>query len=149
MLFVPSKSAVSASPGPLEVLQSNPTGIPWGLPSPFAGSPVWEAWCGAQNIHNSQKTSFVLLFSNLWVTHLVRMRFYFILIVPILLCCSGFSFVFGHGVLFSGGFQCPPVDGCSTASFDFNDFTGGDDHMSFYSTILIWSPKGVLFITSF
>ena len=31
-------------------------------------TPGWEAWCGAQNLHNSEWTSLVLLFSSLWVT---------------------------------------------------------------------------------
>ena len=36
------------------------------------------------------------------------------------------SFVFGHGVLFFGGFQYPPVEGCSTANCDFGALPGGD-----------------------
>ena len=40
-----------------------------GIPSPFVGSPGWEAWYGVQNLHNSGRTSLVLLFSSLWVTH--------------------------------------------------------------------------------
>jgi len=38
-----------------------------GIPSPFVRSPGWEAWCGVQNLHNSERTSLVLLFSSLWV----------------------------------------------------------------------------------
>ena len=38
--------------------------------SPFVRSPDWEAWCGIENLHNSERTSLVLLFSSLWVTHL-------------------------------------------------------------------------------
>ena len=34
-----------------------------GIPSSFVESPCWEAWHGAQNLHNT----LVLLFSNLWV----------------------------------------------------------------------------------
>ena len=37
--------------------------------------------------------------------------------------------------IFFGGFQCPPVDGCSTASCKFGAFTGGYEHMSFYSAV--------------
>ena len=36
------------------------------------------------------------------------------------------SFAFGHGVSFFGGFQCPPVDGWSTASCDFGALTGDE-----------------------
>ena len=53
-----------------------------GIPSPFVGSPDWEAWHGVQNLHNSRRTSLVLLFSSLWVTHLTGMGFDFIVISP-------------------------------------------------------------------
>ena len=55
-----------------------------GIRSPFVGSPGWEACCGVQNLHNSWRTSLVLLFSSLWVTHLADMRFDFIIVVPLL-----------------------------------------------------------------
>lgn len=46
-----------------------------------------------------------------------------------------FFFVFGHGASFFGGLQCPPVNDCSTASCYFGVLAGGDECMSFYSTI--------------
>ena len=49
--------------------------------------------------------------------------FDFIMIVPLLLSCCGFFFVFGCTVPFLDGFQRPPVDGC-----DFGALTGGDEH---------------------
>ena len=107
-----------------------------GIPSPFAGSSGWEAWCGVQNLHNSGRTSLVLLFSSLWVSYLVGMGFHCTVIVPLLLFHCGFSFVFGCGVSFFGGFQCFPVDGCSKASCNFGALAGGDERMSFDSTIL-------------
>ena len=55
-----------------------------GICSPFVGSPGWEACCEVQNLLNSWRTSLVLLFSSLWVTHLAGMRFDFIIIVPLL-----------------------------------------------------------------
>ena len=58
---------------------------------------------------------------------------------PLAICC-GFFFVFGHWVSFFGGFQCPPVDHCSTASYCFGAITRGDEYMSFYSTILNQKP---------
>ena len=33
------------------------------FPSPFTGSPGWEAWYGPQNLHNSGRAALVLLFS--------------------------------------------------------------------------------------
>ena len=45
------------------------------------------------------KTALVL-FSSLWVTHPVGMRFDFIMIMPLLLSCCSLVFVFGHGVPF-------------------------------------------------
>ena len=65
------------------------------------------------------------------------MRFDFNVIAPLLLSHYGFSFVSGHRVLFFfSGFQQLPVDYCSAASCDF-DVLAGDEHMSFYSHILI------------
>ena len=84
-----------------------------------------------QNLHNSGRTSLVLLFSSLWVTHLEGMVCDFIVIVPLLLSCCGFFFDFGCGVSYFSRFQPPPVDGCSTTSCDFGTLTGGDVHMSF------------------
>ena len=37
-----------------------------GIPRPFVWFPGLEAWYGAQNFHNSGKTSLVLSFSSLW-----------------------------------------------------------------------------------
>ena len=47
--------------------------------------------------------------------------------------------------LFFGGFQHPPIDGCATASCNFDALTGGDEYTSFYSAMLIWKPVQVLF----
>ena len=107
----------------------------WGFSVPLTDSPGWEVWCGLQNLHNSVRTSLVLLFSSLWVTHLPVMGFDFIMIMPLLLSHCSFFFVFGCGVSFLGGFQHPPVDGYSTASYNFGALTGGDEHTSFCSTI--------------
>ena len=52
------------------------------VPSPFARYPGWEAWCEAQNLHNSGRTSLVVLFSSSWVTYLVGVGLDFILLVP-------------------------------------------------------------------
>ena len=106
-----------------------------GIPSPFVGSPGWETWCGVQNLHSSARTSLVLLFSNLWVTHLAGMGFDLIMIVPFLPSCCGFFFVFACE-LSSFGFQHPPVNGCSTASCNFGSLPGGEERTSFYSAIL-------------
>ena len=44
------------------------------------------------------------------------------------------------GIFFCGGFQCLPINGCSTASSDFGALAR-DEHTSFYSTILNQYPK--------
>ena len=62
------------------------------------------------------------------------MGFDFIVVVSLLpSCCSLFVFVDG-GALF-GRFQCPPVDGSSTVSCDFDALAGGYECTSFCSTI--------------
>ena len=106
-------------------------------PSSFVRSPGLEAWHGIQNLHNSGRTSLLLLFSSLWVTHPMGMRFDFIVIVPLLLSCCVF-FVFGCGVsfFFFGMFQHPPLNSCSAVSCIFGALAGGDECMSFYSAIL-------------
>ena len=45
------------------------------------------------------------------------------------------------GIFFFGGFQHPPVHGCSTASCNFGAFTRGYDCTSFYSAILNWKSR--------
>ena len=59
------------------------------------------------------------------------MGFDFSMITPLLLSHCGFSFVFGCGVSFFGGFQRPPVGDHSTTSCDFGALAGGDTHLSF------------------
>ena len=87
-----------------------------GIPSPFVGSPGWEAWCGIHNHHNCGRTSLVLLFFSLWVIPPpADVGIFFLTIVPLLPSYCGF-FVIGCGTSFFGGFQHPPVDGCLTAS---------------------------------
>ena len=55
-----------------------------GIPSPFARYPGWEAWHGSQNLHNSRRTSLVLLSSSLWVTHPTSMGFDFMVTAALL-----------------------------------------------------------------
>ena len=120
-----------------------------GIPSPFVLSPGWEAWHGVQNFHNSGTTSLVLLFSSLWVTQQMGMGFDFIVIEPFLSCClaAASSLSLDIGYLFFVRFQCPAVDGCSTASCNFGALSGGDEHTSFYSTIFNWTLEGRLLTT--
>ena len=59
---------------------------------PRLGSLIWS-----QNLYNSEIIALVLLFSSLWVAHLVHIGFDFIVIVPLVLSCCIF-FVFGSGI---------------------------------------------------
>ena len=65
------------------------------------------------------------------------MEFDFIMIAPLVLshCSASLPLDMEYLFFFFGGFQCPPVDGCS-ASCSFGALTGGDERMSFYSTIM-------------
>ena len=116
-----------------------------GILSLFVRSPGQEAYNCVQNFHNSARTSLVLLFCSLWVTHPAGMSFDFMVIAPQLPSCGHFLFVFGHGISFPGGFQCPPVVGCSAAGCNFGALTGGDNHMTCYSAILNWKQTSVVF----
>ena len=89
----------------------------------------------AWNLDNSARTSLVVLFSSVWVAYLLGIGFDFIMIATLLLSHCGSSFVLVCGVSFFGGFQCPPVDGGSTASSDFGALSE-DERSSFCSAIL-------------
>ena len=106
ILFVPSKTGVSVSPSPVEVLWSNTAGlqgqIPWGSPVPLLDPQL---------------------------THPAGMGFDFIMIAPVLPSRCSFFFVFGHGISFFGQLHRPPINGCWTASWDFGVLA--DEHTSF------------------
>ena len=69
VLFILSKSGISVFPSPVEVMQSNLTGLEGksdslGISSFFAGSPGWEALLEPSqqkhvHLHNSERTSLV------------------------------------------------------------------------------------------
>ena len=126
-----------------------------GIPSPFVRSPGWEVWGRVPNLHNSGKTSLVLLFSRLWVTHSVGMGFDFIMIEPPPppppSCCRyyslyldvGYLFLVGSSVLLSTLVAILPTLVCN-----FGIFAGGDKHVSFYSNNLNWKFCLWLFLTN-
>ena len=58
-------------------------------------------WCSEPS--QQLRTSLILLFSSLWVTHPASMGFDFIMIVPLLPSCCSFFFAFGCGVSFLVG----------------------------------------------
>ena len=53
------------------------------------------------------------------------------------LSCWDFPFVLGCGISFFGGIQHFSVNGCSAVCCNFRVLSGEDEHMSFYSTILV------------
>ena len=67
----------------------------------FVGSWDWEAWRGVQNLHNSGRTSLVLLFSSLWLPTWWIWDFIFIVIAPSyhLTVASSLSLDMGYLVL--------------------------------------------------
>ena len=118
-----------------------------GIPSPFVGSPGWKACCRVQNLHNSGRTSLVLLFSSLWVTHLASMRFDFIAVVPLLPSHCGFFFVFlpfwGWGEAGAGGFTDSSIGKESPAMQEtLVQFLGWKEPLekgtATHSSILVW-----------
>ena len=103
---------------------------------PRLGSLTWGSEPSQQG-----ENFFGILCSHLWVTHTAGMGFDLVVIVPLLPSHCSIFFVFGSRVSFFDGFQRPPVDGCSTDSCDFGALTGGDECISFYSTILNQKPS--------
>ena len=92
---------------------------------------------------------FGIIVLQLVVTQQMGMGFDFIVIEPFLSCClaAASSLSLDIGYLFFVRFQCPAVDGCSTASCNFGALSGGDEHTSFYSTIFNWTLEGRLLTT--
>ena len=72
----------------------------------------------------------------------IGMGFEFIMIVPLLQSCCGCYFVFGNGISFL--VVSKSVGGCSPASCYFDSLTGGDEHISLYSTILNQNPRNCI-----
>ena len=58
-------------------------------------------------------------------------------IFPLLPSSWGFSFALECEVSSFGGIQHSSVDGCSAVSCSFGVLAGGNERMSFYSTILV------------
>ena len=56
------------------------------------------------------------------------MEFNFVMIVPLLPFTEASSLSLDVGYLFFGGFQHPPVDGCSMTSCDLGVLAAGDEH---------------------
>ena len=150
ILFVLSKTTVLVSPSTLEVLQSNPAGpqaqIPWGFQVPLLHPQAGKPDVGSGPSQQWENFFGIIVLQS--VGHPPRgYRIDFIVIVPLLLSCYIFFFVFGHGFLFClfvclfvfGDFQHPPVDGCSTDRCNFGALGGGNEHRSFYSTV--WNQK--------
>ena len=51
-----------------------------GIFSPFVRSPVWEAYCGVQNLYNSVRLPFFIVVLQSMGHHLAGMKFDFIMI---------------------------------------------------------------------
>ena len=77
-----------------------------GIPSPFVRSPGWKAWHGFPKLHHSERTSLVLLFSSLWVTHPLGIGFDFIVTAPLLPYCVASSFDVGYHFLVGPASSC-------------------------------------------
>ena len=114
-----------------------------GIPSPVPAPPGCEPSRRAQNFQYGGRTSVVQLFPSLRVAYLAVLGFGFYphcappaVSLWLLLC------LWVPGIFFFGGFQCLPVDGCSSVSCDFSTLTRRG--MSLYSAILDRSPHLLL-----
>ena len=110
-----------------------------GSPSPFARSLGWEIWWGAQNLH---KVGELLGYYCYPVCGSPTRQVWNLILLC--LCPSSVSLWLRLCIwtwdIFFGGFQCPPVNGCSAASCNFGVLAGGNEPTSCYSAILKQSP---------
>ena len=133
--------------------------IPLALKARFPGDsqslcqiPNWEAWLGpCEDSEPSQWCkdffSFIVLQSvghppgsyGIWFDRdcTTDTMSYLTLRFPLCLWTWGIFFC---------GFQCPPVDGCSTVSCNFGALADRDEHRCFYSAILNWNLRTISLI---
>ena len=142
-LCVSSKSGVSVSPSPVEVLQSNPTRLQslilWEFLLPLPDLQVGKPDMGLRTFtpvggllwYNCSPV-FESPTQQLWDLILLWLSpsYHLILVFPLSLDVE----------YFFGEFQCLPVDGCSAVSCDYGALARGSDHTFFYSTILNQFP---------
>ena len=122
------------------------------IPSLFVRSPNWEAWLGpCEDSEPSQWCkdffSFIVLQSvghppgsyGIWFDRdcTTDTMSYLTLRFPLCLWTWGIFFC---------GFQCPPVDGCSTVSCNSGALADRDEHRCFYSAILNWNLRTISLI---
>ena len=138
-LCVPSKSGVSVSPSPVEVLQSNLTSLQclilWEFLLPLLDPQVVKPDVGLRTFTPvggllCYNCSPVCASPAQWLWNLILLWLHpsYHLIVT-----SPLSLVVGY---FFGEFQCLPVDDCSAVSCDSSPLARGSELTSFYSTIL-------------
>ena len=136
-----SQSGVSASPPSCGSLVIKPTGlqgqIPWRFPVPLLDPQAGKPDMRLRNFTTVGELCWYYCTPDCgspsqWVWDLILSCLH-----PSYHLVAA-SFVFGHGLSFFGGLQYPLVNGCSTASCDFGALAGGDEHTSFYSSILNW-----------
>ena len=134
ILFVSSKNGVSVSPSPVEVLQSNPTGlqsqISRGLLIPLLDAQAWKPDIELRTITTVGELLWHYCFPvhgppTQWVWDFILLWFYpsYHLVVASLLSLDiGYLFLVWSSILLLTVVQ--------------QLVAGGDEHMSFYSTIL-------------
>ena len=145
ILCVPSRSGVSVSPSPVEILQSNPAGLQsqilWGFPVLL---PDHQSGKPDLGLRNFTPVGEHLSFNHYPVWGSPTQQVWDLILSWLcpsyhLIAASPLSLDVGYILL--GGFQCLPVIGCSALSCDFGALARGGEHTSFYSAILNQSLK--------
>ena len=112
-----------------------------GIPSPFVGSPGWEAWYGVQNLHSNGRTSLVLLFSSLWVTHPVGCGIWFYHVhTPPTISLQPLLCLWTLGIFFG---WVPAYSYLWAFNSELQFWLTGDERSPFYSAILNQKPKNL------
>ena len=109
-----------------------------GFPSPVVRTPGWKPDVGFRTSQPWKNFCGIIVFQ--FVGHppgrygiCFYRNFVLTILLRLVLCLC-------MGAMFFGGFQCPPVDGCSTPSCDFGALTGEDECTAFHSAILNHKP---------
>ena len=118
--------------------------IPWGFLVPLPNSQIGKPDLGFRTFPIVRELCGTIVFQFVGCPPSKYEVWFFLDCVPSALSLWFLLCLWTCGTFF-GGFQCLPVNDCSTVICDFGTLTGGGEHVAFYSTILKQSPACFIF----